>query len=60
MKTEVQEFKDKAGKHRIRTVAKENGKILTSSPQGYFNKSEGIEAQVRAAKAILEKYENSN
>jgi len=58
MITEIQEFKDKKGAHRLRVVAKENGRILDSSTQGYSNKSEMIHAHVRAAKAILEKYGN--
>ncbi len=56
MKTEVQEFTDKAGGKRIRVVAKENGKILNSSTQGYSNKGDMIKAEVRAARAILDYY----
>lgn len=56
MKTEVEEYIDNDGEHRIRVIAKENGQIIDSTHQGYTNKKQMIKSKVRAAKAILEKY----
>ena len=56
MKTDVQEFTDKAGGKRIRVVALENGRILSSSTQGYSKKNDAIKAAIRSATAILENY----
>lgn len=56
MTTSVTEFKDKRGENRLRVKAEENGRILTSSTQGYKNKSEMRSSAIRAAKAILLKY----
>lgn len=55
---DIQEFKDKAGKHRVRvvnTVGKDN--ITYSSTQGYANKQDMIDAIISSCKSLLEKYD---
>lgn len=56
MKTEVQEYQDKRGEARIRTISAENGNKLVAVTQGYSDMGYAEKAMIRSAVAILEKY----
>ena len=51
----VEEFKDAAGKNRIRQTA-DNGKLVHSSHQGYHNLEDARESTINSSIAFLEHY----
>lgn len=53
----IEEYKDKAGKHRIRQIAG-NGEISDSTHQGYYNLIDAREGKINTSLNYLEHYMN--
>lgn len=53
----IEEYKDKAGKHRIRQIA-DNGEISDSTHQGYFNLNDAREGKVNTSVEYIKHYWN--
>lgn len=49
----IEEYNDKAGKHRIRQIA-DNGEISDSTHQGYFNLNDAREGKINTSLNYLD------
>lgn len=60
MKTKVTEYRDKKKGIRNRVTAAENGRIIHASTQGYTNREDLVNANIRAAKSLLFAYDQKS